>query len=122
LESPHLSKRERLSNYIKPRKKDHGETENETVVSTLYLEGTRLKTQPANLRKSRRRKHVVMLNIYYFPSRKTQVENFPPRTSLSTGHTVTQNQLIASTDIFIAQVKRFHFTFKVAGRIYRQLT
>jgi len=63
-----------------------------------------------------------MLNIYYFPSRKTQVENFPPRPSLSTGHTVKPNQLIASTDIFIVQLKQLHFTFKVAGRIYRQLT
>jgi hypothetical protein len=50
------------------------------------------------------------------------VENFPPRTWLSTGHTVTPNQLTASTDIFITEVKRFHFTFKVVGRIYRQLT
>jgi hypothetical protein len=71
MECPHLSKRERLSKYVKPRKKDREETENEPVVSTVYLKGTRLKTQPANLRKSRRRKHVAKLNISYFPSRKT---------------------------------------------------
>jgi hypothetical protein len=49
-----LSKRERLSKYVKPKTKDGREAENEAEVATLYLEGMRVKTQPVILGKSRR--------------------------------------------------------------------
>jgi hypothetical protein len=91
-------------NYVKSKRRDRGETKNETVESTLRVEGTPLTAKPVKVRKRRRGRNSMATKFYCFPSRKIQVENFPAEAPLSTGHTVTLNQFIVSTDIFIAQL------------------